>query len=508
MIPYLFKSILCLGILLLVYLLFLEKEKMHRFNRWYLLGSILFACFVPLVSFTVTQESLPVLQNNYLLLMDNSSLSISQQSFVQSISSDGTKIDLMFVLLGIYSVVTFILLVRFAKNIYSLLSNAARNKTIAYRGAHLVLLKEHTASYSFLNYIFISEQDYSNRAIEEELITHELTHVTQKHSWDVIFIELLQTIFWFNPMFLFYKKAIQLNHEYLADDAVIQTNTDVSAYQCLLLDKAVCSCNAHLTSSFNYSVTKKRLIMMTKKYNKVRSLLKKIALIPVLASALLFFSAKDMMAQEKKPEKIGAEKTKQKPPVVGEALGMGWTVPAGAGASEGELAAFNAIIDKNLAVTKNGHKILPHVEAAERAQMFDIFKHMDKSQRGEARAAFVRRPKPSPPKHPTQQQLEEWKNADVYGVWMGSKKIKNEELNKYKPEDIGSYWVSNLNYTEEMKQNVMKNFNLKKMYKYQLNLSTTADAEKEYKNALASPPEYLVFQINSVGKNKVMIPVN
>jgi hypothetical protein len=104
-------------------------------------------------------------------------------------------------------------LIRFTRNIYLLLSNAAKNKIINYQRAKLVLLKEEVASYSFLNYIFISEADYSNKAIEEELITHELTHVREKHSWDVIFIELLQIFFWFNPLFIFYKKAIQLNHE-------------------------------------------------------------------------------------------------------------------------------------------------------------------------------------------------------------------------------------------------------------------------------------------------------
>jgi beta-lactamase regulating signal transducer with metallopeptidase domain len=86
---------------------------------------------------------------------------------------------------------------------------------------------------------------------------HEFTHVKEKHSRDVIFIELLQTIFWFNPMLIFYKKAIQLNHEYLADEAVVRVYDNVPAYQLLLLDKTAYDCNAYLTSNFNYSVTKK-----------------------------------------------------------------------------------------------------------------------------------------------------------------------------------------------------------------------------------------------------------
>jgi len=128
----------------------------------------------------------------------------------------------------------------------------------------LILVEEKILPHTFLNYIFINKNDYENRKIEGELFTHELTHVRQKHTLDVLFIEILKTIFWFNPLLIFYKKAIQLNHEFLADEKVVTSYKNVPFYQSLLLEKASWNSNFYLASNLNFLVTKKRLIMMTK----------------------------------------------------------------------------------------------------------------------------------------------------------------------------------------------------------------------------------------------------
>ena len=110
---------------------------------------------------------------------------------------------------------------------------------------------------------FINKDDYETKNIEKELFTHELTHVTQKHTLDVIILELVQVIFWINPLFIILKKAIQLNHEFLADETVINKHKNTSQYQHLLLNKAAWKNEYYLASNLNYSLTKKRLKMMT-----------------------------------------------------------------------------------------------------------------------------------------------------------------------------------------------------------------------------------------------------
>jgi hypothetical protein len=153
-----------------------------------------------------------------------------------------------------------------------------------------------------LNTIFVNEEDYSNRKIEDELYTHELIHVTQKHTLDVLLIELIKVILWFNPVIHFYKKAIQLNHEFLADEKVATTHKNVPFYQNLLIAKANANPTYYLASNLNYSVTKKRLIMMTKTSSQSTTMLKKIALVPLFA-ALTFFTCVKTVAQVKTTQK-------------------------------------------------------------------------------------------------------------------------------------------------------------------------------------------------------------
>lgn len=506
MTTYLLKSILCLAILLLVYQFFLEKEKMHRFNRWYLLGSIVFACVVPLISFKVSAEALPVLQNNYFDIFDHGSDKVSQIP-VSSLPAVPIQSANYFTpaLWIIYGSVTFILLIRFIKNIYLLLSSVSKNKILNYHGASLVLLKEKVASHSFFNYIFISEEDYAKRSIEKEVITHELTHVRERHSLDVIFVEFLQTICWFNPLFFFYKKAIQLNHEYLADEAVIKTFDNVPAYQCLLLDKISLNSNLSLASSFNYSVTKKRLVMMTRNHNQVTILLKKLLLLPLLAVGVFIFSSKQLIAQEKKdpPKENSKDTTKIKstrPPRV-----FPWDLPVSTNAAPLELInEFNAIVESKITQGNDKH-FVSHLTGEERSRLLTIYRQMNKDQRHDAKVSFQKRLGPSKKVFPTAAQLEKWKNPADYGVWIDEKKVTNDKLNNYKPSDFSHYDASNLAYTEKMKQNVMKAFNLKTMYKVQLDLMTNDYYDKYYKSVMASPEYTMFYHITRDGNREVEV---
>jgi hypothetical protein len=210
---------------------------------------------------------------------------------------------------SLYAVVTLILAIRFISNIIKISSKMKSNTPIEYKNAKLILVPEKTLPHTFLNTIFINETEYNNRQIEAELYTHELTHVTQKHTLDILFIELLKTVFWFNPIFIFYKKAIQLNHEFLADEKVVTSYNNVPFYQSLLLSKANENQTFYLASNLNYLITKKRLLMMTKTTSKTEALLKKAMLIPVL-TALLFLLCTKVVAQETNVKK---EATPAKP---------------------------------------------------------------------------------------------------------------------------------------------------------------------------------------------------
>ena len=281
MIDFLIKSSVCLFLLLSIYKLFLEQEKMSIFNRFYLLGSLIFSIAIPFISFEIQIEAIKTVNLNAIEIFPSSSVIAEKKTNYLPIS-----------LWSIYGIITSIFAFRFCRNCYVFFRKINSNPTQKFEGATLILVEEKILPHTFLNYIFINKNDYENRKIEGELFTHELTHVRQKHTLDVLFIEILKTIFWFNPLLIFYKKAIQLNHEFLADEKVVTSYKNVPFYQSLLLEKASWNSNFYLASNLNFLVTKKRLIMMTKTTSHSRALLKKLTVLPVLAG-LIFISCSE-----------------------------------------------------------------------------------------------------------------------------------------------------------------------------------------------------------------------
>ncbi len=293
MIGFLIKSSLCLILLLGIYNFFLEKEKMSIFNRFYLLGSLIISFAIPFVKFELHQD---FVQHN---LLPDAIQTIQGNTIIIDQKSNNFSI----ILWTFYGIITTFFVIRFGKNIYEFIAKIKTNPKEKFENSTLVLVAEKILPHTFLNYIFINRNDYETRNIEEELYTHELTHVRQKHTVDVLFIEILKTIFWFNPILIFYKKAIQLNHEFLADEKVVTYYNNVPFYQSLLLEKASWNSNFYLASNLNFLVTKKRLIMMTKTTSKSRALLKKLAVLPVLAG-LIFISCSGESTEKKSDEKI------------------------------------------------------------------------------------------------------------------------------------------------------------------------------------------------------------
>ncbi|MEZ7500198.1 M56 family metallopeptidase [Flavobacterium sp. Arc3] len=297
---FLIKSTVSLFVLLVAYHLVLEKEKIHQFNRFYLLFCLLFSFTIPFITFEVIQEiTNPLIAQNTVKLEGETIAAVQDSTNYWLIS-----------IWSIYTAVTSILLYRFIRNIIKLNVKAKSSEAITYKNSQLILLKEATLPYTFLNKIFINQDDYHNRKIEAELYTHELIHVTQRHTLDILLIETLKVFFWFNPIFIFYKKAIQLNHEFLADEKVVKSHNDVPFYQNLLISKANANPTYYLASNLNYSVTKKRLIMMTKTTSTTTALFKKGLIIPLM-TGLLFSLCTKVVAQEsnKKEESTATNKS-------------------------------------------------------------------------------------------------------------------------------------------------------------------------------------------------------
>jgi len=296
MTTYIFKSILCSAIFILFYYIVLEREKIYRFNRFYLLFSIVFAFIVPLITIEIRSAVSLIPETVYQPV--GSLQSFISQPILTSVNEHITRVN--FLLLG-YITVTLFMLCRFLISILVLFANIKTNDSVTYHGAKLVLTRDNRVPHSFLNYIFVSKEDFEKGKIEKEIFNHELAHIKQRHSLDILFFEFINVFIWINPLLYFYRKAIQLNHEFLADDYVVNTFGSTTNYQLLLLDKALKTNRLILSSSFNYLLTKKRIIMMGKKTSFRAAILKQIALVPLLVGTGFLFTTK-IVAQDTKKQ--------------------------------------------------------------------------------------------------------------------------------------------------------------------------------------------------------------
>ncbi|GAB2768661.1 hypothetical protein GCM10027275_09110 [Rhabdobacter roseus] len=452
MILYLLKVTLCSACLLLFYRLVLEREKLLRFKRFFLLGSLVVSVGLPLIPLEILLDE-PVFDHPAdapMHLVDGSPVPYTVKILPESLGPKG--LPWMDGLGTLYLLVSGVLLVRFGKNISGLLSRARRHGFEVEPGVKVVLLSPPTSPHSFLNCIFLNEADYRQGAIEREILLHEGTHVRQRHSLDVLFIELLKVVFWFNPAFYFYRHAIVLNHEFLADEAVLRACRDVPSYQYLLLQKAIGPAQLPFSSTFNYSFTKKRFIMMTKHTSRTRAWLAQVSVLPLLVVAVFMFSDLSLaqIAPPPPPVEVSGDLVKE----------------------------YNTLIQKYVGEKGGASRPQgPSVEDAEKMQT--LLAYMSEEQK-ESLEYLLRGPiGPLPRITPTDADYEKYKNPAMYGVWIDNKKVPNTELNKYKASDFSQVFISKLY------GNAQKTIGYK--YKYQLDLMTTKHYEAYRKEAQENP---------------------
>ena len=296
MVDYLLKSGGCLVVFYLFYVLFLEKENMHVYKRIYLIAILFIAFAIPFVTFTNYVEVIEVIQP---IIASQSTIEIPIINEPESISYT-TEI-----LWSVYGLGVLLFGFKFVKNLISIIQKIRHNPNEKEDHTVSVLLKEDIVPHTFFSYIFYNKQKYITHQIPQEVVLHEQTHAKQKHSLDVLFIEFLQVLFWFNPIIYLIKRAMKLNHEFLADHAVISNGIQTQNYQKTLLAYSSHAYQLPLANAINYSSIKKRFTVMKTHTSKKKIWLRSLILLPVLA--LLLFSFSTTIQQDKATPKQVAE---------------------------------------------------------------------------------------------------------------------------------------------------------------------------------------------------------
>lgn len=391
MITYFIKSGLCLALVFVIYKLLLEREHTYVFNRYYLLFGLCFSFVVPFVTMTVSApetvtEVAPTILMESELVASEIPMEVPQE----------TTTSLLFYLIYAYGIICLFFGIRFLKNLFKITYRIQQNVKTFYKKASLVLLDEKVLPHTFWDYIFIDKQAHDAEEIAEELYTHELAHAEQKHTLDILLIEVAQIVCWFNPVLYYYKKAIQLNHEFLADEAVLKSSNQITEYQHLLLQVSAWNNTTCLTSNLNFSVTKKRLQMMTKHTSKVRAWLVAIITVPVFVLAIFLFSTK-VTAQEKKQDQSKQIESVQN------------TTPK---------------VEKTLSKTEYYKNTTIYVSDKYEKPIAKKYNELTAKQQ----EALMPVPKTPVAKRPSQSLLNDWKDSNTYAIWIDGKHVPNSSI--------------------------------------------------------------------------------
>ena len=301
MVLYLLKSAACMGIFLLFYKLLLEKENMHIFKRFYLIATLIAALVIPGLVFVEYVEPVVTTYSNYNNYIETSTPLINELP-----ARDIAIINWSLLAWTIYYIGLGIFGVRFLRNLFQIINRIRKNTKFKERFSIKVLLLEQLPPHTFFKYIFLNKEKFETDAIPKEVLLHEEIHAKQHHSIDVLFIELLQVVLWFNPLVYFFKKSIKLNHEFLADSAVIKATISTSNYQNTLLsylsqDSLHKYQSVKMANAINYSSIKKRFKVMKNKTSKKAVLLRSLLLLPLLALMLYGFS-ETKLVEKSSPE--------------------------------------------------------------------------------------------------------------------------------------------------------------------------------------------------------------
>lgn len=261
MVNFILESGISLSVFAIIYMLLLRKETFFKLNRFFLLSSVLFSVVLPFLHFQVFNANPVMLSEITVTPYRNLIEAVTVYGKDLSGSIEQVILSANAVVLVYLAGVAFFL-VRFLVRMLKIFLLVSRHHIQQMNGFKLVILEDDFSPFSFLNFVFISRSQQQEDSYNK-LIVHELEHVKQGHTYDVLILELLAVFQWFNPFMWMLRRAITENHEYLADQAVLNSGTKRGYYKKLLLSQYIGG-QFKIANNFNYSLIKKRIKMMSK----------------------------------------------------------------------------------------------------------------------------------------------------------------------------------------------------------------------------------------------------
>jgi len=308
MLNYILQVVLFQLLFLVIYEAFLKKETFFQWNRFYLLFSAVLSYIIPFIRIKMLENYIPnqIVTSN--LTFDNLSESaLKNTDFIIQKTNYFTLSNLYYLGLIMMSILFVYKLIHLIKKIYS-------NRIIPKKEYKLVVIEKEKNAFSFFTYIFLGNEIYKKE--HQHILQHELVHVKEKHSLDLLFFELQKILFWFNPLVYIYQYKISVLHEYIADKKTIKNSEKTTFYENLLLQSFNIETLPFVNQYYKKSLLKKRIMMATK--NKSRQILKMkyLLVLPLLLMMLIIASCeKENPTDKTETEKIASFATIKKAPI-------------------------------------------------------------------------------------------------------------------------------------------------------------------------------------------------
>lgn len=285
---YIIQVVAFQSVFLLIYDVFLKRETFFSWNRFYLIATALFSAVIPFVRIENFKNVVPhkFIINLPEVIIGNVSPENQPEIQVGGLISQSKSFFTWENIFVIGIVLATVLLIFKTGKLLQILLRSPKSKT-----GNLVIVKllKSDAAFSFFNYIFLGE--HLNEANRESILKHEMIHVNQKHTLDLLFFEVLRILFWFNPLIYMYQNRIMSLHEFIADAEVVKHQDKTSYYQNLLAQVFETKNISFINPFFKQSLIKKRIVMLTKSKSKQVNLLKYALLFPMVIGMLVYTSS-------------------------------------------------------------------------------------------------------------------------------------------------------------------------------------------------------------------------
>ncbi|WP_417860292.1 N-acetylmuramoyl-L-alanine amidase [Winogradskyella sediminis] len=293
MISYFVYTIISLGCSYVLYVLLLRKQKTFQFNRFFLLSALVLCLVAPFLEFELFKAvpSITQIQLDKFTETDAIIDTVDNVTIGEEVTVNPYRVNPIMI---IYGLISLLLIIRFSRNLYQIYNLTRLEYEII---GHLKLIKIEDSNMvsSFFNYMFIPKQHTLSREDYKSIIAHETVHSEELHSVDIILLELLSCIFWFNPFIWLYKKAVLQNHEFIADEKSVLSGINIENYSNTIINLGQKEYRVPLTSGFNFIQIKNRIIMLHQSKSSVfKRTLKISSVILLFAGIFVFSSYKDL----------------------------------------------------------------------------------------------------------------------------------------------------------------------------------------------------------------------